>query len=92
MLFLNSTDLCVVFLFFFFFFQASQNVSDMCVTVFLPPPGLSGKMAAKEPHQVLSLCVDIHLGNGNGAIITASRKSSSSIYSCWVFLGVVGCS
>lgn len=30
------------------------------------------EMAAKEPHEVLSLYPDIHLGNSNRAIITAS--------------------
>lgn len=49
----------------------------------------TGKMAAKQPHQVLLLCLDIHLGNSNRAIITASSWASSSIYSCWIFLGLL---
>lgn len=65
---LNSTDLCVVFL---LLLQVSQNVNDMCAAVF-PPTEPTGKMVAKEPHQVHSLCLDIHLGNSKRAIIPAS--------------------
>lgn len=40
----------------------------MCVS----PTEPTGKMAAKEPYQVFSLCLDTHPGNSNRAIIRAS--------------------
>lgn len=79
-----------------FFFPSSVTESEWHVhySFSVPPHTTSpspsheptGKMASKGPHQVLLLCLDIHLGNSSRAIILASSWANSSIYSCWIFL------
>lgn len=87
MLFVNPfAHSCVVSL--FIFFQVSQKMNDVCYTVCLPLEP-SGKVVAKEPHEVLLLCSDIHLGNSNRAFTVVKKCGSSSIYSCWIFLGLL---
>lgn len=73
---------------FFIFFQVSQKMNDVCYTVCLPLEP-SGKVMAKEAHGVLLLCSDIHLGNSNRAFTVVKKCGSSSIYSCWIFLGLL---
>lgn len=69
---LNSTDMCVVF--FFIIPSVTECEWHVCYSPPHPPhPQPTGKMAATEPHRVLSLCLDIHLGNSNRPIIMPSN-------------------
>lgn len=79
------TDLCGL-TFFFFFSKRHRKWMNVCYSV--SPPEPTGKMVSKESHQVPSLYLDIPLGNSNRAITTSSQ-ASSSIYSCWIFLGLL---